>query len=776
MHVMSHLTRIGFLAVLCLGVAFGSLPRPAIAQEDEVVEDLSRLILLAWEASGRGDHAYVEEIVQHVLDRYGVAADTQAGGLQAFPARDEVQGYEVMNQVGTSLFIRAEAIMHQGRTRDAIAAFEEAIARFPFSQAWDPSRGSYWSIAEKSRESIKRMTGEDEKDQGSEKPRSVPRIFKPGTDKIIDYAQYGTIEGAGTKKYKFKVNNPNVLSRAVGEGIYPNTADILQNPRYREVLKEKRLEGSHWDFANTPDLEAAYFKWAMAPEHWGVKLFFIGLTLEKAGMNLEAIKAYHALIVHFPNTVAWTYWQTPWYPAQAAVAKIKNILRMHPELELVYEKGSVQVLNGTDNDVKNDVFVVNPGAIKVDASAVHKRHRDLKAVARSLGRPKRILGGRKTRLVQYNNGHWQLFTDNEAFMIHGVTYAPTKVGQSPDKGNLANWMTEDTNGNGRADGPFDSWVDANRNDEQDPDEPVVGDFQLMKEMGVNTLRIYDEQSKIDKTILREMFERFGMRVIVGSFVGKYAIGSGASWAEGTDYGDPQHRANLMRRIEAMVQEYKDEPYVLFWLLGNENNYGVASNADKKPVEYYTFINDVAKRIKEIDPTRPVAICNGDIIQMDYVAKYAPLIDIYGANIYRGDYGFGAFWDDVRRVLDRPAFITEYGAPAFAKGFDLMEAEEAQGRYHRGNWLDIEYNSAGHDDGAGNSVGGVVFEWLDEWWKNYEPTLHDKKADVIGPFAGGYYFEEWFGIVGQGNGRNSPFMRQLRKAYFVYEELWNRRKR
>ena len=37
----------------------------------------------------------------------------------------------------------------------------------------------------------------------------------------------------------------------------------------------------------------------------------------------EAIKAYHALVVHYPNATAWTYWQTPWYPAQAAVAKQK---------------------------------------------------------------------------------------------------------------------------------------------------------------------------------------------------------------------------------------------------------------------------------------------------------------------------------------------------------------------------------------------------------------------------------------------------------------------
>ena len=32
-------------------------------------------------------------------------------------------------------------------------------------------------------------------------------------------------------------------------------------------------------------------------------------------------------------------------------------------------------------------------------------------------------------------------------------------------------------------------------------------------------------------------------------------------------------------------------------------------------------------------------------------------------------------------------------------------------------------------------------------------------------------EEWFGIVGQGSGRNSPFERNLRLAYWMYREMW-----
>jgi beta-glucuronidase len=221
----------------------------------------------------------------------------------------------------------------------------------------------------------------------------------------------------------------------------------------------------------------------------------------------------------------------------------------------------------------------------------------------------------------------------------------------------------------------------------------------------------------------------------------------------------------------MVMDLKDEPYILMWLLGNENNYGVANNADKDPVAYYKFVNDVAKMIHEIDPDHPVAICSGDTLFLDLFAKNAPEVDVFGANVYRGDYGFGSFWEQVSGATGKPAFITEYGSPAYTTHLSLDDGEIEQANYHRGNWLDIESNLGGHPEGIGNALGGVAFEWLDEWWKNYEPYRHDKKSEAIGPFAGGYYFEEWFGLNAQGKGKHSPFLRQPRKVFGVYKEMW-----
>jgi beta-glucuronidase len=267
-----------------------------------------------------------------------------------------------------------------------------------------------------------------------------------------------------------------------------------------------------------------------------------------------------------------------------------------------------------------------------------------------------------------------------------------------------------------------------------------------------------------------MYEDFGIRVIMGDFLGKYAIGSGAAWNPGTDYSNPEQRKKMLESVMEMVNEYKDEPYILFWLLGNENVYGYACNANKEPDAFFKFANEVSRAIKAVDPEHPVAICNGDLLFLDKFGKDCPDIDIFGANSYRGKYGFGRFWKSVKEETDRPVVITEYGCPAYANGKTLDEAEELQAEFHQGAWEDIEANSA-FAGGEGNSIGAVVFEWMDEWWKAYEPKTHDAKGLWAGDFPDGYMHEEWLGIVGQGDGQSSPFLRQLRKAYYSYRKMW-----
>ncbi|MBN1521236.1 MAG: hypothetical protein JW928_01785 [Candidatus Aureabacteria bacterium] len=615
---------------------------------------------------------------------------------------------------------------------------------------------------------------------GSETDNRPFDISDPGTEKIVDYQKYGEFKGIGTSDYQFIIKDWEGLSKATGEGIYPNNYSIYNSPYYRTLLKERRLIGTRWDYTNDPDVLACYFKWATEEqEDEGVKQFYIAMQLERAGYLERAVKAYYSIIVHFPKAIGWTYYQTPWPVGFKALEKILFITRRHPELNLHLDGTDIIIKNCFDNDVTDDKFIVNPG--RIAEGQLPKK--DIK-----LGEIKKTLGGDISRIVQFENGYWQFQIKGKPTLLKVIAYEPAPVGNSPDEGTLSSWMTYDSNGNGILDCPYESFVDKNRNNKQDENEPTVGDFQLLKEMGCNVIRVYHhgfhpvEQAK---KVLREAYEKYGLYTIMGDFIGMYTVGSGASWEEGTDYRDEAQKANMLNSVKQMIDNYKDEPYVIMWMLGNENNYGSAighvggqGNAGKYPDTFYSFVNDLAQYVHSADPKRPVAICNGDVLYLDHFAKHCGDVDIFGLNSYRGSDGFGiSIWRNIKDHLDRPAMITEYGCPAFHERVSFEEAEVEQMEYHKGNWDDILYNSY-KGDGQGTAIGGVCFQWIDGWWKSgqpprYSPVVQENLGQWPGPFPGGWGYEEFLGICSQGDGTKTPFLRVPRKAYDYYKEAWNK---
>ena len=752
--------KLKFLILSC-GFAFCLLPFAFVcfAQDNPTSEELIRL---SWDAQGKREYDKVFEYTQKCIDLYKKEADRQHKELDSYPKHTQ----SPLSDVAVAYFIQGEAFMRQEKNAEAIEKFQYVIDNYPYAVAWDPSRGVYWRVAEVSRQSIDKIRGQETVQVKRQAPKTGIVLYDAGKEEVVDYEKYGEFRDVSSKEYKYIIKDQEGLSRAAGEGVYPNTTSVRWDPEFKKALKEKRLEGSHWDFVHSPDLEAAFLKWATANEPEGVKLYYTAFILEKAGLIKHAVKAYYAVVVHFPRAVGWTYWHTPWYVGPAAIAKINFILRRHPELGLELVDARIRVVNSYDNDVSNDIILVNPGRFEKKRAGLAQATKNIKGILCFFNKRKRVeraAGQGKVRLVKYTGGSWQLLVENKPYIIKGVTYSPTKIGQSPDEGTQGNWMQEDFNHNGKIDGPYDSYL------EDSPKKPV-GDFQLMKEMGVNAIRVYHHPKEINKELMRDLYKDYGIRVIVGDFLGKYALGSGAPWQPGTDYTNPEHRKNMLDSVARMVKEFKDEPFVLLWLLGNENVYGVACNADKDPDSFFKFANEAALTIKSLDKEHPVAIASGDTLYLDRFAKFCPDIDIFGTNAYRGDYGFGNLWQAVKDEADKPAMLTEYGCPAYAEGMTQEEAEEAQAAYHKGAWEDIARNMDG-GCAAGNAIGGIAFEFLDEWWKAYEPSKHDTKGFFTGPFPDGYMHEEWLGLAGQGDGKDSPFKRNLRKSYYIYRRFW-----
>src|SRR5258706_8132384 len=401
------------------------------------------------------------------------------------------------------------------------------------------------------------------------------KLAFPGKNGPADYEKFGEFQDTGTTRYRYLIKDRAGLAAEVGEGIYPNS-DASKDPTYLKLVKDGKLSGNHWRYVDTRTAALNFYKWATTAEDPGVKQFYTAAMLERLGLVREAAKALYAVAVHFPKTVGYTYFSTPWYMGPGSLDRMEELLRRHPKLEMAWTGGEIQVINKFDTPTNNDSFIMDPGRLVPSSSITPPPPMDL-------GEPVQIVGGPKVQLRKYANHHWQLFVDSQPFVIRGMTYSVTPVGLSPDRGtwNVSkDWQLLDTNHNQLHDGFFESYIDKNGNGVRDPDEPVVGDVQLLKDMGGNTLRAYHHL--YDKELFRKLYRDYGFYVLCGDVLGGYAVGSGATWAQGTNYRNPEQLQRMLDGVRQMVEEYKDEPYILMWVLGNENVYGVGNNSGQEP--------------------------------------------------------------------------------------------------------------------------------------------------------------------------------------------------
>lgn len=618
-------------------------------------------------------------------------------------------------------------------------------------------------------------------------PLNLPKpdfvIIDSGADLIVDYSKYGEFQNVNSDKYLYKIKDFKGLQKAVGAGIYPYELGVIKEPGYDKKKSNGLLNIGHWDSLKLNDTQASFYIWAKSLESNGVKSFFTAQVLEKSGNIKHAIKAYYATLVHFPKAYCWGRdLDFVWYIAPVAIDNIKRLCRDYPSLGIELVDEFIDIKNGNDTDSTNDIITVNPGRlIEFNGNKPRANLSELSI--------KETRGTGEVQLVKFSNGDWQIQIGGKPYFIQGVTYNPTRIGLGPHNNSkfFSNWMFSDVNNNSIVDAPYESWVDSNKNGKQDENEPAIGDFQLLRDMGVNTIRFVipnDQQNKYDpslinKKLLRDMYNNYGIRIVMTDYLGAYTLGSNADWATGTDYRSEEQRIKMKEVVRQKVTDLKDEPFILMWVLGNENNLTIdynginasRTNAANYPIEYAKFVNEVAEMIHEIDGNHPVAIGNMGTGLMEYYNEYAPAIDIFGINSYPGKEGFGDMWNTVKRTYDRPILLIEYGCDAYDQDFGVNE--EAQYVYHKGNIRDIIFNQAGGSF-AGNAIGGIIFEYLDEWWKDTSGNpedVHQIYPQFPMSFPDGYSHEEWLGIVGQGSGKNSPFERRLRKTYYLYKNIW-----
>ncbi len=345
------------------------------------------------------------------------------------------------------------------------------------------------------------------------------------------------------------------------------------------------------------------------------------------------------------------------------------------------------------------------------------------------------------------------------------------------------------------------------------------EMTLLRNMGVNTLRIY---AGIPRKWIEYIYENYGIYTMLNHTFGRYGLTVEQEWMANTRYDDPRVEEILLNEVTNLAEEYRETPGLLIYLLGNENNYGLfweeetsknvpeetatvlqtramyklfllnnrrksVTQQSSSPLSMdqksairaramYGLFNKAAILMKAVDPAKPVALCNGDMMFIDIIKEECPDVDIFGTNMYRG-ISFGDTFQRVKQALGKPMMFTEVGADAF-DAIRGEEDEESQAYYLLGNWKEIFSNAAGIG-GAGNCIGGFTFQFSDGWWKAGQTTnldVHDRSASWNN---GGYYRdekdgknnmnEEWFGVCSKSQLTEETYRLQPRAAYFVLKQ-------
>jgi hypothetical protein len=260
---------------------------------------------------------------------------------------------------------------------------------------------------------------------------------------------------------------------------------------------------------------------------------------------------------------------------------------------------------------------------------------------------------------------------------------------------------------------------------------VEQDSVELAQLGVNVVRTYEP---LLDTLVLDRLAAAGIRVINSVY----------PWG-----GAPA--SVVVERVRA-VQHHSA---ILMWAIGNEWNYNGLYVGLSQP-EALARLNEVAALIKAEDTTHPITTIYGELPDADTLAAM-PNVDVWGINAYRG-ISFGDLFERWRALSGAPLFLSEYGADAYNAALPGYDAEsQALAVESLASELSSQ-SSATTADGV--ALGGTVFEWADEWWKDAAGSLTEQDIGGVAPGGGPYpdqvFNEEWWGIVDIERGHRPAF--------------------
>ena len=241
------------------------------------------------------------------------------------------------------------------------------------------------------------------------------------------------------------------------------------------------------------------------------------------------------------------------------------------------------------------------------------------------------------------------------------------------------------------------------------------DFSLIKEMGANTIRRY-EPGIYDRNILRAAKDH-DLKVMFGFW-----------FDPKVDYSEDSKKLKAYeKKVLSLVRKHKDDNSIIAWNIGNET-WGLLKKHHAQPYltivrrSYLEFLDNLALKIKQIDPVRPVFSSEEHdnerlIAAIIQYKAYAPNIDVLGVNSY-----YEKNISQLNSIFEsfypgKPYMVTEFGP----KGYWNSELGDYQNNsllIELSSQVKAEWYQKQWDEYIakyrGKNLGGMAFSWTDRF--------------------------------------------------------------
>jgi hypothetical protein len=219
----------------------------------------------------------------------------------------------------------------------------------------------------------------------------------------------------------------------------------------------------------------------------------------------------------------------------------------------------------------------------------------------------------------------------------------------------------------------------------------------LKEIGGNTINVYHEY------LTRQLFDEadsLGLYVAVTLNL--------ARPAQGANYSDTLFIKKQRHLVDSIVNTYKEEPALLFWIIGNEMHLGLEWAGD-----VWQEINTLSKRVHALDPdhlttTNIAAFDRKHLFQVKY---YCGDIDFLSFNAHHRNY---VLQRELRNILwgwDGAYLITEWTGPVYWHEMQKTSwgAPAEPSSSEKAKMMAHNYHIAIERDSS-KCLGGFVFYW------------------------------------------------------------------